>query len=131
MNVTYVRNYVERPIVFTDFENEMWSIIILCTLILTRGIVSTVYKWFHDGDTHHHVHYSNEYSTADLQFSTKSDNANDRGLFLAGCSGSRERPAVAMGSDIVISEFDAYEGLRAPPNTPKKKPREPSRDELV
>jgi len=31
----------------------------------------------------------------------------------------------------VMSDFDAYEGLRAPPNTPKKKPREPSRDELV
>lgn len=120
MNVTYVRNYVERPIVFTDFENEMWSIIIMCVLILTRGIVSTVYKWFHEGDTHHHVHYSNEYSTADLNINPKpKPNPN------LGGTGPN------LMSDIVLSDFDAYEGLRAPPNTPKKKPREPSRNELV
>lgn len=113
MNVTYVRNVYERPVIFTDFENEMWSIIILCVLILTRGIVSTIHKWFNGDVNHHHVHYSNEYSTADLNLNLK------------------PKPEVVV-SDKPKSEFDPFEGFRPPHNSPvHKKPREPKRDELV
>jgi len=117
MNVTYIRNVYERPVVFTDFENEMWSIIIICILILTRGVISSLLKMIKGEEgVHHHVHYSNEYSTADLNLDLN----------------PKPKPKPSGGiSDQPKSEFDPFEGFRAPPNTPKKKPKHPPRDELV
>jgi len=121
MNVTYVRNVYERPIVFTDFNNEMWSILIMCILILTRGVVSSILKLIKsDEGVHHHVHYSNEYSTADLN------------LDLNPKPEPKPKPSGWVSSDQPKSEFDPFEGFRPPHNSPlHKKPREPKRDELV
>lgn len=105
MNFTYVYNtYKQPPVVFADFDNELIAIIIMCTLILTRGIVSTLFKWFKGEESHHHVHYSTEFATSDLNL-----NLNQR------------KP---LRVEIPVT----------PPNTPvykKKKPKEPPRDELV
>lgn len=84
-----------------DYTSELISIIVLCTLILTRAIVVTLFKWFHDAE-HHHVHYSNDYTSADLNLKPKD-------------------PQVPPNSP--ISEFDAFENL--------KKPKIPPRDALV
>lgn len=119
MNVTYIRNVYERPVVFTDFTNEMWSILIISILILTRGVVSSLLKMIKgDEGVHHHVHYSNEYSTADLNLDLNPKPLNPKP------SGS--------GDYQPKSEFDPYEGFRPPHNSPiLKKPKEPKRDELV
>lgn len=119
MNYTYVYNSYQKPdIVFADFYNEIWAIIVLCVLILTRGIVSTVLKLINNEPVHHRVHYSNEYSTTDLCLDTQpkpKPNLNP--------------PGAPPNSP--KSEFDPYE---LKPKTPKasfKKPKIPPRDELV
>jgi len=86
-----------------DYTNELISIIVLCTLILTRAIVATLFKWFHDNERHH-IRYSNEYSTAELNLTPKP---------------KPNLPKVPPNSP--ISEFDVFE----------KKPKAPPRDELV
>jgi len=113
MNNTYVYQSIQKPIVFADFENELWSIIILCVLILTRGIVSSLYRWFGGAEEyHHHVHYSNEYSTLDLNLIPKPNPP-------PAPKGVPSKLSVPPNSP--SSEFDPYE----------KKPKVPPRDELV
>lgn len=109
MNVTYVTNISKKPdIVFADFENELIAIICLCLLILTRGIVSTLFKWMKGDEIHHHVHYSDEFSTADLNLNLNVP---------------KPKPNPAGPPNSPISEFDAFENLR--------KPKAPPRDALV
>lgn len=112
MNYTYVYQSIQKPIVFADFENELWSIIILCVLILTRGIVSSLMRWFGGDEYHHHVHYSNEYSTLDLNLQPKPKPPP---------APKGELPKLKVPPNSPVSEFDPYE----------KKPKIPPRDELV
>lgn len=122
MNVTYVYNSYKQPdIIFADFYNEIWAIIVLCVLILTRGIVSTVLKLINNEPVQHHVHYSNEYSTSDLRL--------DLAIPKPKPKPNLNPPGAPPNSP--KSEFDPYE---LKPKTPKasfKKPKIPPRDELV
>lgn len=114
MNTTYIRNVYERPLIFTDFESEMWTILIMCILILTRGVVSSIMKLLKSDDIHHHVHYSNEYSTADLNLDVKPKPQP-----------KPKTPTAPPNSPAgeKKNEFDNYESFRIP--------RPPPRDELV
>lgn len=114
MNITNVKNYVSHPVYFTEFETELYAIICLCVVILTKGIVSSIMRCIRLEETHHHVHYSNEYSTSDLNFSlTPKPKPKPKTPTAPPNSPAGEKK----------SEFDSYESFRIP--------RPPPRDELV
>lgn len=98
MNYTYVYNsFKPADVIFADFYNELWAIIILCVLILTRGVVTSILKCIKLEEVHNHVHYSTELSRGDLRLDIEPK-----------------------------SDFDPYEGFRPPHNSPKqKKPAAP------
>lgn len=73
MNNTIV---VPRVYVQSDFNvaDELWAIIILCIMILTRGIVASLLSYMKNDvivPLEHHVHYSNEFTSADLKVKPK------------------------------------------------------------
>lgn len=106
MNVTYIYNSYKKPdIIFADFYNEVWAIIILCVLILTRGIVSTIISVLKSEENH--VRYSDDFRSVDLKVLKKEDSWFD--------------------------QYEGFP--KGPPNTPKPKPKPnpkiPPRDALV
>nr|UOF76847.1 hypothetical protein [Cressdnaviricota sp.] len=124
-NITYVKNVYERPIIYSDFETEIWSIIIILIILLTKSIVSFFLKFLKNEDASRHVHYSNEYSTADLHIDIRRKPATNNPLR------SASPPPPPRGSPASLnearaspntSEFDAYESFR---------PKIPPRDALV
>lgn len=102
MNYTYIYNSYKQPdIIFADFYNEIWAIIILCVLILTRGIVSTIFSLIKSEENH--VRYSDDFRSVDLKVIKKEDSWFD--------------------------QYEGF--VPPPPNTPKPKPKAPPRDALV
>lgn len=92
--------------------DAIYATLILSVVILTRGIVSSMFHYFRVPleETHHHVHYSNEFSTADLDIIPK------------------PKPDLNLTN---LTPKSPSARLLSSPISKKSKPKHPPRDELV